>query len=567
MSSLRLSNITNSIIIKSLLLLIVSMLLIVMIGTYFFTQKQMKTTLKLSYDTNETQLQQLANTVNNEMEQFASRLTLLAKTSEIQSMDKLTAAGYLKSYNISSLFISGESISLFDRNFNLVCNNSMLGSAKITYPIEFNRISPHRPTISPWYRDTDGTPKRAFGVVVSDRAHGDGRLVANFSIRRLWKNFSDYKVGQNGILIACNSQGEILYHPNMRKWLDGVHKLSELGLGDMNIKQDDQNNIQFLKLDNGTTYLINRSFNPSYDLGLIALQPKSEIDAMVSSVKHISRIILYCSIIAILLVSLWQILIVCKPLNNLIDHISQITEGNIDIEEFKSKRSQDEIGRLSKVFNQMHATIKRQIKELNEHRALLEKEVKERTFELEQANKKLDIISRTDELTQLPNRRDMQRTIEKEVERSKRLEKVFSIIFIDIDYFKRVNDTYGHAAGDAVLKSVASTIRSLLRKYDVLARYGGEEFLTLLPETEQRDAAHVAERFRKQIENQTIFFSGQEIKVTITLGVAQFDSNLGAEKCIQLADKALYEGKEHGRNRVIIWENDKSFESTESTQS
>ena len=536
--SLKISSLTNSIIIKSLLLLIVSMLVIVMIGTYIFTQRQMKTTLKLSYDTNETQLQQLANTANNEMEQFASRLSLLAKTSEIQSMDKLTAAGYLKSYNISSLFISGETISLFDRNYNLICNNSMMGSAKISYPIEFNRISPHRPTISPWYRDADGTPKRAFGVVVSDRAIGDGRLISSFSIRRLWKYFTDYKVGQNGILIACNSQGEILYHPDMRTWLDGVHKISELGLGDMNLKQDDDGNI-------------------------IALQPKQEIDTMVSSVQHVSRIILYSSIIAILLVSLWQILIVCKPLNNLIDHISQITEGNLNIEEFKAKSSQDEIGRLAKVFNQMHATIKRQIQELNAHRELLEKEVKERTYELEQANKKLDLISRTDELTQLPNRRDMHRTIEKEVDRANRFRKAFSIIFIDIDHFKDVNDTYGHAAGDAVLKSVASTIRSLLRKYDVLARYGGEEFLTLLPETELKDAAHVAERFRKQIENQTIFFGGYEIKVTITLGVAQFDSSQGAEKCIQLADKALYEGKEHGRNKVILWTDDKAVESTD----
>lgn len=563
MSSFKITSITNSIIIKSLLLLIVSMLVIVMIGNYVFTQRQMKTTLKLSYDTNETQLQQLANTANNEMEQFASRLSLLAKTSEIQSMDKLTAAGYLKSYTISSLFISGESISLFDRGYNLICNNSMMGSTKISYPIEFNRISPHRPTISPWYRDADGTPKRAFGVVVTDRAMGDGRLISSFSIRRLWKYFSEYKVGQNGILIACNGQGEILYHPDMRTWLDGVHKISELGLGDMNIKQDNDSTIRFLTLENGSTYLINRTFNPTYDLGLIALQPKTEIDAMVSSVHHVSQIILFSSIIAILLVSLWQILIVCKPLNNLIDHITQITEGNLNIGEFKAKSSQDEIGRLAKVFNQMHATIKRQIEELNEHRELLEKEVKERTYELEQANKKLDLISRTDELTQLPNRRDMHKTIEKEVDRANRFRKAFSIIFIDIDHFKDVNDTYGHAAGDAVLKSVASTIRSLLRKYDVLARYGGEEFLTLLPETELKDAAHVAERFRKQIENQTIFFGGQEIKVTITLGVAQFDSGLGAERCIQLADKALYEGKEHGRNRVILWTDDQAVESTD----
>ena len=110
------------------------MLMIVMIGTYVFTQKQMKTTLKLSYDTNETQLQQLANTVNNEMEQFASRLTLLAKTSEIQSMDKLIAAGYLKSFNISSLFISGESISLFDRlKFRYLHPNMIGGHAGRTW--------------------------------------------------------------------------------------------------------------------------------------------------------------------------------------------------------------------------------------------------------------------------------------------------------------------------------------------------------------------------------------------------------------------------------------------------
>jgi diguanylate cyclase (GGDEF)-like protein len=107
----------------------------------------------------------------------------------------------------------------------------------------------------------------------------------------------------------------------------------------------------------------------------------------------------------------------------------------------------------------------------------------------------------------------------------------------------------------------------LLRKYDVLARYGGEEFLTLLPETEVNDAALVAERFRKQIENQTIFFGDQEIKATITLGVAQYDSSLGAERCIQLADKALYDGKETGRNKVVIWSDDLEQKTANAKQS
>jgi diguanylate cyclase (GGDEF)-like protein len=137
--------------------------------------------------------------------------------------------------------------------------------------------------------------------------------------------------------------------------------------------------------------------------------------------------------------------------------------------------------------------------------------------------------------------------------RSARTHKPFCFIFIDIDHFKNINDTYGHACGDIILKSVAQTIRGLLRKYDVFARYGGEEFLTLLPETDLEGARVVAERFRRQIERMTVRYADFTIKITITLGVAKFDDRLGADRSIQMADKALYQGKEGGRNRVIVW--------------
>jgi diguanylate cyclase (GGDEF)-like protein len=101
----------------------------------------------------------------------------------------------------------------------------------------------------------------------------------------------------------------------------------------------------------------------------------------------------------------------------------------------------------------------------------------------------------------------------------------------------------------------------MLRKYDVLARYGGEEFLTLLPETDLEGAKIVAERFRKKVEEMTVVHGKLSIKVTITLGVAQYDSALGADKSIQMADKALYEGKESGRNKVVLWEPEKISES------
>lgn len=560
MKNVKFTKFFRSIIFKSLLLLVVSMSLIVTVGTFIFTQQQMSSTIVHRYYTNEAQLQQLAFSSTNEMSQFGSRLTLLARTSEITSMDAISAAGYLKSYNVSPLFYSGEIVSLFNKKDSLICDNSMLGSPNTIYPVDFRKVSPHRPYITPWYRESDNIPKRAFAAIVNNPTKGNGTLVASFTIRRLWKYFSEFKVGNKGFVIAVNTAGEILYHPNLKKWMDGVHRISEIGFNDFDAKKYEVTEPTFVTLENGYSYLINYTFNAEYNIGVISLQPKSEIDASVSSVKFISTIILTSAIIAILLASFWLLMILGRPMNHLIAHISKITKGDMDIEEINVGNRDDEIGQLSKAFNQMHGTIKRQIRELNAHREMLEQEVRERTQELEEANKKLDLISRTDELTGLPNRRDMNTTIDNEIGRSARTHKPFSFIFFDIDHFKNVNDTYGHAAGDKVLKAVATTVRGLLRKYDVLARYGGEEFLTLLPETDLDGAAIVAERFRKKIEELSVNIGTKNIQITITLGVSQYDLHLGADRSIQQADKALYEGKETGRNKIIVWTPDRTTE-------
>jgi diguanylate cyclase (GGDEF)-like protein len=272
-----------------------------------------------------------------------------------------------------------------------------------------------------------------------------------------------------------------------------------------------------------------------------------------SSLIFVSRIMLIAELILILLISYWLYRKLVLPMGRFIQHTIEISEGDMEAPDINVGNRQDEIGILAKHFNIMHHTIKRQIAELNAHREMLEHEVQERTKELEEANRKLDLISRTDELTGLPNRRDMNQTIEKERVRSFRTRKPICFIFFDIDHFKNVNDTYGHAAGDAILKAVSNTIRGLLRKYDVLARYGGEEFLTLLPETDVDGAKTVAERFRREVEKMTVVHGDKEIKVTITLGVAEFDNELGIDRSIQRADKALYDGKENGRNRVVVW--------------
>lgn len=546
---------SRSIIFKSILILTVAMTLVVTGGIWLYTQKQSALMLEWSYNNNAAQLSQIAATASNEMKQFGDRLSLLAKTSEIQSMDPTTAASYLKSYNISTLFISGENISIYDRQGNFVCDNSMTGmQTGSNYPVDFSRITPHRPYVTPWYKTSkESAPERIFGINISNRAVGDGSLVATFSLRRLWKSFADYKIGKNGFLVAINTQGEILYHPDLKTWLTDTHKISELGLADVDPRNFSVQKPTFQKLSDGKSYLVNYVYDNNYDFGIFAFQPKSEIDGLVASVRQSSQLILAVAIIFIFGLAAWMFFMLGLPLNKLTNHIRKISDGNMDVEQIHVGHRKDEIGTLSQAFNLMHSTILRQLKELEAHRNMLEQEVRDRTKELELANKKLDLISRTDELTGLPNRRDMNETIANEIGRSQRTHKPFCFIFIDIDHFKAINDTYGHACGDVVLKSVAQTVRGLLRKYDVFARYGGEEFLTLLPETDLDGATIVAERFRKKIERMTVHYGDYTINVTVTLGVAKFDERLGADRSIQLADKALYQGKEGGRNQVVVW--------------
>ncbi|MCQ2088748.1 MAG: diguanylate cyclase [Fibrobacter sp.] len=547
--------ISRSIIVKSIFILTIAMTFVVAGGIYIYTQKQTKLMLEWNFNNNAAQLSQIAATASNEMKQFGDRLSLLAKTSEIQSMVQNTAASYLKSYNISTLFISGETVSIYDRQGQLLCNNSMVGiETEVKYPIDFSRITPHRPYITPWFRgENDAAPERMFGINITNRASGDGSLVASFSLRRLWKYFADYKIGKEGFLVAVNTQGEILYHPDLKQWLSGTHKISELGLADVDPRNFETKTPRFVKLIDKNYYLINYVYDSNYDFGIFTFQPKNEIDVLAASIKQSSIIILIAAILIILAIAAWMFLKLGLPLNRLTSHIRQISDGNLDVEQIHVGSRKDEIGTLSKAFNVMHTTIQRQLKELKEHRNMLEQEVRDRTKELEEANKKLDLISRTDELTGLPNRRDMNETIANEIGRCQRTQKPFCFIFIDIDHFKAINDTYGHACGDVVLKSVSQTIRGLLRKYDVFARYGGEEFLTLLPETDLEGATIVAERFRRKIEMMTVHYADYAINVTITLGVARFDHRLGADRSIQLADKALYQGKENGRNQVVVW--------------
>jgi len=160
-------------------------------------------------------------------------------------------------------------------------------------------------------------------------------------------------------------------------------------------------------------------------------------------------------------------------------------------------------------------------------------------------------LTTVDGLTQIFNRRYFEDTLDREISRCNRYGRGLSLLLFDIDHFKKINDTYGHLAGDYVLKQIASAVKTRIRREDIFARYGGEEFAVLLPELDHKQAATVGEKTRKLIEKHAFKFDGQEMQVTISIGVATLtEGQRDGSEMIKVADGKLYEAKQGGRNRV-----------------
>lgn len=240
--------------------------------------------------------------------------------------------------------------------------------------------------------------------------------------------------------------------------------------------------------------------------------------------------------------------------NSYIDSVAEktveiLSSYNLDPGNFKPYSellmdANEELGRVNLSYEQLVIKLKQ------------EKERAEKfASELQTANEKLRELAFRDGLTGLYNHIYFQELMEREVERANRYGHPLSLIMIDIDLFKKINDTYGHPQGDIVLKMIAAVISSTLRSSDIAARYGGEEFSIVLPETTLEGAAVLAERIRLAVEELKIPLNCKQITQTISLGVTTYDPEKKKTKkgtIIDAADKALYSSKKNGRNRVSI---------------
>lgn len=231
--------------------------------------------------------------------------------------------------------------------------------------------------------------------------------------------------------------------------------------------------------------------------------------------------------------------VIAKPITLLVEESLKVKNREFDKVE-KVHSAVTEVELLSKSIGSMARSI-------HEYQTDLEQKVIDRTIELEEKNKELEILSITDKLTNTYNRIKLDQTIENEMKRASRYNTKFAIIIIDIDYFKVVNDTYGHQVGDTVLKEFAEILKVNTRNTDVVGRWGGEEFIIISPEVNLREMFTLSEILREKIDANIFSVIGHK---TASFGVATYSQNETAEDLINRADEALYKAKENGRNRV-----------------
>lgn len=181
----------------------------------------------------------------------------------------------------------------------------------------------------------------------------------------------------------------------------------------------------------------------------------------------------------------------------------------------------------------------------------LRAKVRTRNLELKQAIERIEELVNIDDLTGVCNRRRLFEVLAEESRRYNRGHAPFSICILDIDHFKHVNDTWGHAAGDEILKAIAGSICENTRAVDTFGRYGGEEFLLVMPYTPLEGASIKAERVRQQVENMDFSGTAPGLRITISAGVAEYQAEEEEDQTLLRADKALYEAKQTGRNQVV----------------
>lgn len=279
---------------------------------------------------------------------------------------------------------------------------------------------------------------------------------------------------------------------------------------------------------------------PELNWGVVAEKNREKAYGQIVRLRNLTLLLVAAVLLGIGLCAYWLGLAMVRPLGLLTGGAARVSAGDLEVD--VPVRTRSEIGYLTEVFNRMVAKLREGRQEL----AAANESLREK-------NKQLEELSITDSLTGLYNRSHLMDTLAGEVARSRRHNRPFTLLIMDIDHFKRYNDTYGHLAGDEALRRTGFLLKESIRSSDYASRYGGEEFILILPETGAEDGVELAERIRNQIAEKEMGSDGSPLKVTVSVGVASFPTDGDdPHSLMKRADAALYEAKRRGRNRVVM---------------
>ena len=263
---------------------------------------------------------------------------------------------------------------------------------------------------------------------------------------------------------------------------------------------------------------------PSLEWAVVAEITAEEAYAQVTQLRDMTALLALGLLVVAGFIAYWLGLLIVRPLDRLTKGAAEVAGGDLEVDLPVGK---GEVGYLTEVFNGM-------------------------VDRLREGREQLEMLLTTDPLTGISNRRHLMETMKNEARRSHRSRKSFAILMVDVDHFKKFNDTHGHIAGDEALKAVAEILQTGTREVDHVARFGGEEFLVVLSDTDIAGAAVAAERIRERLAKRSVAVGKRSVKLTVSTGVAEFPIDGDSpEALIVSADAALYEAKRSGRNRVM----------------
>ena len=363
-----------------------------------------------------------------------------------------------------------------------------------------------------------------------------GVLAVRLNFRQVGKMLQGYARGDAGDLFLITEEGTVLSSSRF-----SPSELFEIRLPSRIASQlfSHETVLEHYRNDRGVTVVGTLKGTSQIGWGVVAELDHDKAYAQIFRLRNLTIALIVGLLVVVGFAAYVLGLTIVRPLNRLITAASQVASGNLDVNVPVLGRS--ELGYMTEVFNDMVT----RLRQGREGLGAMNRTLRER-------NRELHELSITDSLTGLYNRKHLMEVLTKEVARAERYQRPLAVLMIDVDHFKLCNDTWGHLAGDEVLRNIAAIFRGCLRESDCVGRYGGEEFLIILPETVADDAWRIADRIRSRLAEEDFPTDSKPVRITISGGIATFPGNgRSPESLLRSADAALYQAKNHGRNRVV----------------